>query len=149
MRLLRVIWFGLALHFKMLSRSPFDLWVVQDLNPDGLAAGTRQNAHGVDLNRNFGAMWKRIGRHGTFAYSGPRPWSERETRIARSLVLRIHPQVTIWFHQPQAIVRAWGRSIPTARCALVSPSTNRNGPRSTPWSWRGGADRSDRRPSRR
>ena len=93
----------------------FDLWVVQDLNPDGLAAGTRQNAHGVDLNRNFGAMWKRIGRHGTFAYSGPRPWSERETRIARSLVLRIHPQVTIWFHQPQAIVRAWGRSIPTAR----------------------------------
>jgi protein MpaA len=94
---------------------PIDLWVVQDLNPDGLAAGTRQNAHGVDLNRNFGAMWKPIGRPGSFQYSGPRPWSERETRIARALVLRLHPDVTIWFHQPQALVRAWGRSVPLAR----------------------------------
>src|SRR3954449_2259210 len=30
-----------------------DVWVVEDLNPDGFAARTRQNAHGVDLNRNF------------------------------------------------------------------------------------------------
>ena len=93
----------------------FDLWVVQDVNPDGLVADTRQNAHRVDLNRNFGSQWKRIGRPGSFAYSGPRPWSGPETRTARSLVRRIHPQVTIWYHQPQALVRAWGPSIRVAR----------------------------------
>jgi len=30
-----------------------DLWILPDLNPDGVHAGTRGNVHGVDLNRNF------------------------------------------------------------------------------------------------
>ena len=66
----------------------FDLWIVPNLNPDGFARGTRQNAHGVDLNRNWGAMWKPIGGPGSAQYSGPRPWSEPETRAARALVER-------------------------------------------------------------
>ena len=36
-------------------------------------------------------------------------------RRARRLIINVRPDVTIWFHQPQAIVRAWGPSIPEAR----------------------------------
>lgn len=92
-----------------------DLWVVQDSNPDGFARGTRQNADGVDLNRNFPSHWIRIGRRGTPQYSGPRPLSEPESRALRALILRVRPQISIWFHQPQDVVRAWGASVPVAR----------------------------------
>jgi murein peptide amidase A len=92
-----------------------DLWLVHNLNPDGFALGVRQNGRGVDLNRNFPSEWRPIGHRWDPQYSGPRPLSERETRIARRLILRIRPDVTIWFHQPQALVRAWGGSVPTAR----------------------------------
>jgi protein MpaA len=104
---------------RLLERSPpplhADLWLLDDLNPDGFARGTRQNGRGVDLNRNFPSEWHPIGRRWDPQYSGPRSLSERETRIAVKLVLRVRPAISIWFHQPQAIVRAWGRSIPAAR----------------------------------
>jgi protein MpaA len=73
-----------------------DLWLVPDANPDGHRAGTRGNAHGVDLNRNFPYRWRRLG--GAY-YSGPRPASEPETRALIRLIRRLQPTVTIWFHQ--------------------------------------------------
>jgi len=88
------------------------LLVVSDLNPDGHAHGTRGNAHGVDLNRNFPSEWRPL--HG-LEYSGPHALSEPESRLARALIRREHPDVTIWFHQPQDVVRAWGHSRSEAR----------------------------------
>lgn len=81
-----------------------DLWVLDDLNPDGAAADTRQNAHGVDLNRNFPYGWRPAGQPGDQQYPGPRSLSEPEARIAYRLILRLHPQITIFFHQPLGLV---------------------------------------------
>ena len=96
---------AVARALERLSPHGLDLWIVPDLNPDGVAAGTRQNAHGVDLNRNFSFRWRRMD--GVYE-SGPRPFSERETRIAHTLIVRLHPHVTIWFHQHLDMVWASG-----------------------------------------
>ena len=80
------------------------LWLVPTINPDGLAAGTRQNAHGVDLNRNWPAAWKPNGRPWDGYYSGPRPMSEPENRAMRAFILRVRPALTIWYHQPLDMV---------------------------------------------
>jgi protein MpaA len=96
---------AVARALERLAPSGLDLWIVSNLNPDGVALGTRQNAHGVDLNRNFSWRWRPMG--GVYE-SGPRPFSERESRLARALILRVHPHLTIWFHQHLDMVCASG-----------------------------------------
>jgi protein MpaA len=100
---------GVAIARKLEQASPpgIDLWIVPVLNPDGLLAHTRGNAHGVDLNRNFPWRWRPL--HGLF-YSGPAPLSEPESRIAYRLIRRLHPQVSIWFHQHLNVVDKSGGS---------------------------------------
>ena len=84
-------------HSRRLRRS--DLWTIETVNPDGVAAGTRGNARAVDLNRNFATGWKPIPPSSGY-YSGPKPFSEPETRAVRSFLRRLRPDVTIWYHQP-------------------------------------------------
>jgi protein MpaA len=100
---------GVAIAHRLERASPvgLDLWVVPVLNPDGAAAGTRGNGRGVDLNRNFPWRWRPL--RGA-VYSGPRPLSEPESRIAYRLIRRFRPQVSIWFHQPLDVVDESGGS---------------------------------------
>jgi len=102
------------------------LWTVRTVNPDGAAAGTRGNARGVDLNRNFPHRWRRGAR------AGRRPLSEPESRAVRRLVRRVRPDLTIWYHQPlrlvdfssgadPALVRAYARraGLPARRIGFL------------------------------
>jgi protein MpaA len=89
------------------------LWVVPEMNPDGAAADRRLNAHGVDLNRNFPYLWAPIIT--PVYYSGPRADSEPETRAAMSLVRRVRPAVTIWYHQHMDLVAMAGGDRGVAR----------------------------------
>jgi protein MpaA len=92
-----------------------DLWVIDDLNPDGVAAATRQNAHGVDLNRNFPWRWRAAGRPGDQQYPGARPLSEPEARLAQALILRVRPRLAVWFHQPLAVTDQSGGDVALER----------------------------------
>jgi protein MpaA len=74
-----------------------DLWLLPNLDPDGYDVRRRGNARGVDLNRTFP--------------DGRQP----ETRVAVAVIRRLRPDVTIWFHQAEDRVRAWGRSRAVAR----------------------------------
>jgi protein MpaA len=73
--------------------------LVAHVNPDGDAAHTRANAHGVDLNRNFPTGWlpRRVG----IALSpGRSPLSEPEGSALVKLVAQLKPSKVVSIHQP-------------------------------------------------
>ena len=78
-----------------------EVWLVPEANPDGVAAGTRWNANGVDLNRNFSWDWRPSD-------GGPGPLSEPETQALTGLIGQLRPDVVVWVHQPLGYVGSIG-----------------------------------------
>jgi murein peptide amidase A len=115
------------------------LWVIRTVNPDGMRADTRKNAHAVDLNRNFPYRWRGGIPTSSGYYPGPRPASEPETRAVMDFIERIQPDVSIWYHQPWgAVLACHGRPQLAAHYAkLVGMRTSCRGKglRGTAISW--------------
>lgn len=78
------------------------LWLVVSMNPDGHLRGTRANARGVDLNRNFPYGWDR-GSRGSY-WPGPRAASEAETRGMMRFLMAVKPTAVLSYHQAFDVV---------------------------------------------
>jgi protein MpaA len=134
---------GTLLTRRVLERVPGDetSWaVVPVVNPDGVLAGTRQNAVGVDLNRNFpAATW---GADESFTYPpgiargrrspenrvnrsspGSGPGSEPETRALIELVERLRPPLVVDLHTTLELLLV-RRGAPASVIELLSDSAD-------------------------
>ncbi|MCU1365518.1 MAG: peptidase family protein, partial [Ilumatobacteraceae bacterium] len=93
----------------MATPAGIDLWLIDSMNPDGVAANTRGNANGVDLNRNFDVGWNYIPRSTTnHQYSGEFPEEQPESQAIASFVTAIQPAVAIFYHQDANVVSVNG-----------------------------------------
>lgn len=64
-----------------------EIWVIPMMNPDGVQSGSRYNANGVDLNRNYGYMREDGSLSG--AYSQPETRAIRDNALARNFCLSL------------------------------------------------------------
>lgn len=95
--------------------------IIACANPDGVADSLRQNAAGVDLNRNYpsaswvpddsytyppGTAWESRSRENRTSRSaaGTAPGSEPETQAVLALLERLEPQLVIDLHAPLELV---------------------------------------------
>ena len=84
--------------------------IVPVVNPDGLKRGTRANANGIDLNRNFPSRcFTPRADHGT------EPASEPETRTLVRLVETFQPERVLSIHSPLNCVNFDGPAREVAR----------------------------------
>jgi protein MpaA len=106
--------YALSRALRQLGEPPSRAAIVLAANPDGLIRGTRGNALGVDLNRNFPTgNWRpdpvtcrstledpRDMVLGTGDHAG----SEPETRALLALIEELRPDVVVALHAPLACI---------------------------------------------
>jgi protein MpaA len=89
---------------ELIERPPGrETWIVPCLNPDGVLAGTRNNANDVDLNRNFAsASWGEQRRPG---YNpGNAAEDQPESQAIAALIERVKPHRIIALHSTYKMV---------------------------------------------
>jgi protein MpaA len=106
--------FALSRALRQLSAPSQHCAVVLAANPDGLTRGTRGNAQGVDLNRNFPASdWQPgpVAHRSTLddpmdvvLSPGKHPGSEPEAKALMGLIDELKPNAAIALHAPLACI---------------------------------------------
>jgi protein MpaA len=107
---------------RLTKVEPRNGWrIIPILNPDGLKAKTRFNAHGVDVNRNFPTAnwekealeyWKKKMKSDKRRFPGNTANSEKETHCAMAHIDAYQPDLILSIHTPYNVLDFDGPKVP-------------------------------------